>query len=276
MIWVYNLPSWLVCFVFVFGLAGAALAGHRLWRRVVTLEYNAETTGLAMGMLAIVAMILSLLLAFSSVSVWDAYSGADSAAASEASVAGELVRDLAVYGGPAANATREAVRVYLQSIIAEEWPAMAKGGRSETASHKFNDIFRKAAGINPKSAREQIILAEIWDKTNELNVFRRTRLNSAGGSAVPGALWGTLALCILFNFLLFYGMPLTRVSDFMLGLYAATLGLMLFFIVAMDRPFSGSVSVSPDSYKTTLQSMQRWDSEGPAVKNGRPQPPAEK
>ena len=138
---------------------------------------------------------------------------------------------------------------------------MAERGYSEATAHKFNAIFHKAAVINPKTAREEILLTEIWDKTNELNIYRRARLSCAGGSVVPGALWGTMALCIVFNFMLCYGMRVTRLSDFMLGIYAATLGLLLFFIVAMDRPFTGSVSVSPDPYETALESMKRWDAE---------------
>lgn len=261
MMWIYELPNWAVCLMFISTLAAIAVGGHRLWRRFFTLEYSSETSGLAIGMLGVVAMILSLLLAFSSVSVWEVRTAAEDAAASEASVSGELVRDLAVYGGPAAAAAREAVRAYLRAVISEEWPAMAKGLSSEAVAHKFNGIFHKAALIYPKTARDEILLGEIWDKANQLNVYRRARLGCAAGSAVPGALWGTIAIGILFNFLLFYGMPVGRLSDFMLGLYAATLGLMLFFIVAMNRPFTGSVSVSPEPYETALESMQRWDAE---------------
>lgn len=259
--WIYDLPNWIVFLGLTTGLPAAALAGHRLWRRGFTLEYDPEAGGIAMGMLGVVAMILSLLLAFCSVAVWEAYSAAESAVASEASVSGELVRDLAVYGGPAASEAREAVREYLRAVIAEEWPAMAEGGCSEPTAHKFNAIFHKAAVINPGTAREEILLTEVWDKTNELNVYRRARLSAAGGSVVPGALWATMALCVVFNFLLCYGLRVTRLNDFMLGIYAATLGILLFFIVEMDRPFAGSVSVSPDPYESALESMKRWDAE---------------
>lgn len=261
MLWLYNLPNWLVCTLFIGALSGAALGGHRLWHRLGLPQYDEEYRGLAMGMLGVVAMVLSLLLAFSSVSVWEAYSGAEAAAANEASVSDELVRDLSVYGGPAAQSAREAVRTYLGSVIKEEWPALAAGGDSEATALKFDAIFHRAAAITPRGAREEILLDEIWDKANELNIHRRARLASAGGSAVPGALWGTIVLCLLFNFLLFFGMPATRAAGFLLGLYSATLALLLFFIVAMDRPFTGAVSVTPAAYENALEDMERWDSE---------------
>ena len=51
------------------------------------IEYDEEGRILAIGMLGIVAMILSLLLAFSSITVWEAYSGAESAAAASSPTA---------------------------------------------------------------------------------------------------------------------------------------------------------------------------------------------
>jgi len=138
---------------------------------------------------------------------------------------------------------------------------MAKGTNSEEAAHKFNAIFRAAAMIEPRTAREQILLGEIWSKVNELNLSRRGRLNAAGGSAVPAALWWTLLLGILLNFMLFWVLPVSRLNELLLGLYAAMLGLTLFFIVAMDRPFAGSIRVSTGPCENALRSMQRWDAE---------------
>jgi hypothetical protein len=265
MIWIYNYPNWLIGLVLVSLMVGIALGGHRLFRKLVPWEATEESNALALGMLGIVAMMLSLLLAFSSVSVWEAYSSAEAAAVNEASVSGELVRDLAVYGGPKAAAAREAVRDYLQTVVDKEWPAMAKGGHSEEASHKFNAIFRVAALIEPRTAREEIMLGEIWSKANELNLHRRGRLNCAGVSAVPGALWWTLLIGIMINFTLFYLLPVKSFNDLLQGLYAGMLGLTLFFIVVMDQPFSGAVSVSPDPAKEALVSMRRWDAETAAL-----------
>lgn len=261
MMWLYDYPNWVAGVLFVSATAGIALAGQRLWRRFFAWEGTSESSALAMGMLAVVAMMLSLLLALSSVSVWEAYNSAEAAASAEASVSGELVRDLAIYGGPAAASAREAVRDYLKSVITEEWPDMRKGRYSEATSHKFNAIFRRAARLDPRTPREQALIAEIWGKTNELNLHRRARLGAAAASAVPGALWATLLLGILFNFLLIYILPYCRLNAWMLGLYAATLGLMMFFIFAMDHPFSGAVSISPESYESALLSMERWDGE---------------
>ena len=261
MYWIYQIPAWLVCVLIVGLMVSVAIGGHALWRRLLGWECTAESNALALGMLAVVAMMLSLLLAFSSVSVWEAYSSAEEAAATEASVSGELVRDLSVYGGPKANAAREAVRSYIESVISDDWPAMARGGYSEIASHKFNAIFHAAAQLEPRTPREEVMLREVWTKANLMNESRRARIAAALGSAIPGALWGTLLAGIMLNFILFYLLPYNCVNELMLGMYAAMLGLMVFFIIIMDRPYAGTVSVSPYQMESALKSMSRWDGE---------------
>lgn len=263
MTFLYNFPNWLVCVLFVTVLVAAALGGHRLFRRLVDIKQTPDTCGLAMAMLAVVAMILSLLLAFSSVSVWEAHRGAAASTETEASIAGELVRDLGVYGGSQAAASRRAVQSYLESVISEEWPAMQKGLGLRITEEKYDFIFHSIALIEPRTPREQIMLAEIWDKTNEINLHRRERIDAAGSSAVPASLWGILLLGVVCNYLLFYLLPVTRLNDWLLGLYAAMLGLMLFFIFVMDYPFAGNVSVSPEPFEHSLQYMKQWDAEPP-------------
>jgi len=260
MMLIYDLPNWLIGIMTVFVMSGIALGGFYLWKKCIKWENNEDANGNAIAILGVVAMVLSLLLAFSAVSVWEAYSGADSAAAAEASVSGELVRDLAVYGIDA-KPSRMAVRDYLNSVITDEWIAMSKGENAETSAHKFNVIFHKIALIEPKNKQQEILLAEIWGKVNQLNEYRRGRLNIASGSAVPGALWGTIIFGIIFNYILFFLLPYNKFNRFLLAVYAAMLGLLLFFIIVMDHPFTGSVSVSPYAYEQAIKSMDRWDTE---------------
>lgn len=261
MTFLYDLPNWLVCLLFIFALTASAVGGHRVFRRLIKLEYPPDSCNLAMAMLAVVAMILSLLLAFSSVSVWEAYCAAEASSEAEASVAGELVRDMGIYGGKQASASREAVRDYLRSVVSEEWPAMKEGRRSRVTAEKFDNIFHVTARLEPKTPREQIMLAEIWDKANNLNVHRRVRIDSAGSSAVPGPLWATLLLGVLINYALFYLLPVSRFNDWLLGLYAAMLGLMLFLVFAMDYPYAGRLSISPAPFEESLEIMDLWDHE---------------
>jgi len=36
-------------------------------------------------------------------------------------------------------------------------------------------------------------------------------------------------------------------------------GLVFYFIVAMDRPFAGKESITPAPFQSALANMERWD-----------------
>ena len=58
--------------------------------------------------------------------------------------------------------------------------------------------------------------------------------------------------------LAFY-LPLTRFNGIMVAALAMSLGLVLFFLIALDRPFAGRESVSPQPFLGALENMDHWD-----------------
>jgi len=263
MMWIYDLPNWSAGIIIVGVTTLVALGGHRLNHWLFRKKHVNHHEDLSKDVLAAVTLMLSLLIAFTAVAVWEAYSKAEDSLEREAAIAGELSRDLAVMGSPEALATREALRSYLRMVVDLEWPSMALGKESVDTSHTFNQIFWRAGMIEAKTSRDEIILGEIWDRTNELNTVRRGRLDVLK-SAVPSSLRAVLAIVILVSFFLFFMQPATRFNQFLLGAYALTIGLIIFFIIVMDRPFAGKECLSAEPFEHALQSMDRWDKERPS------------
>ena len=56
-----------------------------------------------------------------------------------------------------------------------------------------------------------------------------------------------------------YVLPPTRFHGWMVGLLALSFGLVFFLIIAMDRPFAGKESISPEPFTSSIMNMQRWD-----------------
>lgn len=260
MLWIYNLPEWAAGIIIVSFTVLMALGGHRLGHRLFSEKGTGVRSSLVSEVFSAVVLVLSLLIAFMSVTVWDAYSKAEVSLEHEASIAGELSRDLSIIGSPRALATREALRAYLRMIVDVEWPSMARGRESIEAAHAFNRVFRLAGRIEVNQLHEQVLLGEIWNRTNELNTYRRGRLDTLK-SAVPDVLWVVIFAGMLISFVLFFDQPVNRFSQFLLAAYALSIGLILFFIIAMDRPFSGKEAISSKPFKSALESMHRWDTE---------------
>src|SRR4030095_4884240 len=83
MMFLYDLPDWLMALAIVAAILGFALGGfyafHRFWRP----SFTDEQRSVAMTVLTVVATINALLLAFVAVSVWEAFGEAEAAVVNE-------------------------------------------------------------------------------------------------------------------------------------------------------------------------------------------------
>jgi hypothetical protein len=258
MLFLYDLPNWLLGVTIVGFIVSASYAGYFLFHRLFPAQFSDDHKGLAMSVLGVVATVNSLLLAFSAVSVWDAYQDADAAVMEEANTVGALARDLAVFATPNAAEARAALRQYAEVVVSDEWQSMQRGQASQKAWDQFDDLFRTVATLETGTTRQETWMQEIFLRTNELLKQRRTRLYSAQ-SEVPGTLWVVVLIGTTLCMLTTYVLPPTRFHAAMIGALALSIGLVFYFIAAMDRPFAGKESISPAPFQSALENMERWD-----------------
>ncbi len=263
--WLYDLPNWLFGALIVLTWAAFGVAGHELVHRMLRLHIDEHDRNLALALLAVIATINSLLLAFSAISVWDAFGTADKAVSGEATTVSELSRDLAVFNTPTSLRARVQLRAYTQSIVADEWPTMRTEQASDTTRLQFDRIFRAVGAIEPVTPREMALMPEIWARANELIKFRRHRLDASQGR-VPGTLWVVVIAGTIMSLLPTFVLPRSAFNRVAIGGLSLSMGLVFFFVAAMDRPFAGKESIGPQPFEASLASMSRWDAQG--VKQG--------
>ena len=263
-LFLYDLPNWLFGSLIVVCWAGVGLGGHALFHRLCRVHFPEADRNLAITLLAVVATVNSLLLAFSAISVWEAYGKAESAVSSEATVIGELGRDLAVFGSPESRLARERLKAYARVVLAKEWPAMQGEQASPPTWDAFEGMFRAVGDIRPASPYQMTLMPEIWARVNEMIEYRHDRLEAAAGQ-VPATLWAVVLLGTLLTLLPSYVLPRTAFNRAAIGLLSVSMGLVFFFVAAMDRPFAGHESVSPAPIVMTLGNMERWDTQTEAL-----------
>ncbi|WP_457333508.1 bestrophin-like domain [Rhizobacter sp. P5_C2] len=257
-LWLYDLPAWLFGLVIVSTWAALGVGGHALFHRFVRTPFRDAEREVAIALLAVVATINSLLLAFCAVSAWESFGSAEKAVGAEANAIGELARDLAVYNTPASREARERLRGYARTVVDEEWPTMRIGQESPQARDLFDVVFRAVAEVKPVTPADSALMPEIWARVNELVKFRRVRVASSQGE-VPGALWAVVVLGTLLTVMPTYVLPRTRFNRCAIGILSVSMGLVFFLVAAMDRPFVGTESVTPGAFEMSLRNMTRWD-----------------
>ncbi len=257
MLFLYDLPNWMMGVLIVGACMGVMVGGYLLIRRRIRTVFTDAQVGAALAFLGVLATVTSLLLAFSAVSVWESFNTAESSVTAEANEAAQLARDLAVYG-PEAFPTREALRGYLRLAVDKEWPLLTRAESSAEAWNQLDEIFREAARIEPTSPRQEVLMGEIWARINALTRSRRDRMHASQAS-VPGTLWTVVLAGSVLTFAMTLVLPLSRFSVTLVACLAASMGLVFFFIVAMDHPFAGAEAVGSGPLQSTLANMQRWD-----------------
>jgi hypothetical protein len=201
------------------------------------------------------------------VSVWEAFGSADHAVHSEATTISTLGRDLAVFGSVESDQARELLRAYAKTVVAHEWPNMRSGHPSRSLWTAVDSMFRAVGNLQPTGARQAALMPEIWARTNELVKYRRERLY-AGEAQVPGTLWTVVTLGTFLTIMATYVFPRTAFNLAAVGVLSGSLGLVFFFIAAMDRPFAGQESIGPEPIESTLLKMDQWDEETRRLQSG--------
>jgi len=219
------------------------------------MEGHKEMAGFIYGILG---TIYAVILGFSVVVLWEEIRDAEAVADREASQLSDLHR--LAQGMPAgqAHAFTESLKNYCKLVVDDEWPLMNKGESSPKAHDRLLEIWRESRGLDAQTEREKIILAKIVDTLANLDDARRGRLLAARTS-LPKPLWFALisGAVITVGFSYLFGLKNVIAHTVITILLAASIGLGLFLIVALDRPFSGGLGVSPEAFTAVLENWDR-------------------
>jgi hypothetical protein len=244
--------------VLVVGIcAGTASAAMLAVRRFRLHDFSEEVRTNALGVLGAVATIYGLILALSAVQVWQDYTDAADAVTREATEAGDLYRDAAAYGGAEGQRIEAAVRGYIQSVVAHEWPRMAEGTSASTTWDRYNELHRSVSALDPQNPRQVVWATQMVRGVEAIAAARRERLDQAA-NGLPGLYWTIILLGTLVT-MLYGGALLPRRANILVicGL-ATAMGMVVFFIMALDHPFSGWTAITPDAMQRTLLNMTAY------------------
>jgi hypothetical protein len=236
---------------------GLALAGMVLVRNYVSRDTLAEGKDSAGVIFAVIAGFYGVLAAFVVVAVWEQFDKARERVDQEASVIGDVYRIAQVFPDAPRERLRKEARNYIAVVVNQEWSAMAELKSSPRAEQHFSHLWEAALAIQPKGEREVASYAALLERLNTMSDHRRMRLISAKQS-IPSLLWVLLVV----------GAVLTIGSSFFLvtrhgGLHVmltvaltTSISFVLFLIMALDYPFTGSVAVSPEAFEAVLATFR--------------------
>jgi hypothetical protein len=244
---------WLGLFIFASSI-GVAVAGVCIVRWRVHYSILREDHDVAGFLYSMVGVVYAVLLGFITVVVWQQHRDTQEYVQQEAVRVSNLLRDAQVFPDPVRKELRESLIAYGRAVVNDEWKTMAKRQPSPLASQAYEKIWETVYEIQPETERERAFYRESITRLNELGGIRRSRILSSQ-SRIPSLLWvlliGGAAISISFTYM--FGTKNIWPHLLTAGSLAGLIGFVLFLILALSCPFSGSLCISPDALTSVLQ-----------------------
>ena len=273
-IWIYDLPNWLfgvlTIFVFcAFGITGVAVT--RRWAPSLhhsTVSHN-DIVGFYFGDITVLyGITLGLLM----IDVWSTFAETEAKVDREAGTVAALYRDVSHYPEPNRGRLRDDVRRYTRHVIDVAWPQQQRGIIPKGNLAILDDIGNDLAACEPASEGQKILHAQSYQQFNELVQRLRSRILGVT-RGLSGSLWTLVLIGAVINISVTWCFHLRnkRMHFWMTGLTSTLLGLMIFLVAAMDHPYLGKVSVTPEPIEFVYDQLMKSGDRAPG--SGAPSAP---
>jgi hypothetical protein len=257
MLWIYDLPNWLLCFLILIVFVGCSLAGQLLTRRLVrhffsqALEDHNEAVGAFIGTFGV---FYGITLGLIAVATWENYKDLEDLVDREAAAVAALDSDLSTFPEPASRELRRLLRDYVDFLVDKAWPEHRRGRTPGGYETPINVFRHRLTEFEPKTERESVLFAESLHQLNHALELRRERMSNLG-TGLPSVLWVVVLAGAVLNVVLLYVLRIEPLRTHMLltGLLSTFIGLMIFLIAALDHPFLGEVGIDADPFESLRQ-----------------------
>ena len=257
MTWVYAIPVWLVCILFIGGMSAFAVGGLLVARSPRMAKLRAPSNDFAGPVMATLGTILAVMLSFMVVNVWQEYDESAQLVQTESDQISNLYHEVSVFPQPLRDQTHAAIERYVDIVVDQEWPLMRQGSESPTAHRAAVHVVTLIENFNPKTLGEQNAQADALHHAHAFMDARGSRLFE-NQESVPPLLWVVMLFIavVTLGSAYFFHVDDIRAHLFMTAAVGAVIGAIFVVIAELDLPFRGDLQIPPSAfshdYKTFL------------------------
>ena len=258
--WIFDLPLWIVGLAIVgtlclFAVFGLQVVRRRVLPRLRVEGADSEFTG---SMLQSVMVFYGLAVALIAVSVFETYSETSKTVTGEATALNALYRDVTSYPEPIRTELQNGLREYTDQIIYQAWPLQQKGKVPSAGIEHMSRFQALLDKFEPTSEGQKILHAETLRAYNLLIQARRLRLDAVG-TGLPAVMWAVIIMgaFISLSSSFFFKVDDARLHTIEVLLLAVFIGLVIFMILSLDRPFRGNLGIRSDPYQLVYDQLMK-------------------
>jgi hypothetical protein len=256
MTWVYTIPIWLVCILFIGGMSAFASAGLVISRSERVTKLRQASNDFAGPIMATLGTILAVMLSFIVAGVWQEYDQSALIVQTEADEISNLYHEVSVFPQPLRNQTHAAIERYVDLVVNREWPLMRNGGYSDEAHRAAMRVVSLIESYNPQTMGQQTSQADALGHAHAMMDARGNRLFQ-NQQTIPPLLWTMMifiAVVTLGSSYFFY-VPDARAHLVMTAAVGAVIGAIFVVIAELDLPFRGDLQIPATAFQHDYQTF---------------------
>jgi hypothetical protein len=179
-----------------------------------------------------------------------------------------LYQDLSAYSDPLRRNLRQELRDYCSYVIETAWPQQRKGIVPAEGIQKVLAFRNTLRSFEPQTLNQMVFHAETLRQFGTFYEARRIRVHDVH-SSIPAVMWYVVIVGAVMNLAIVWMFDMRLITQLFLGgMLAFFMGTMIFMIAAMDNPYRGEVSVSPDAFREAYQVMVAEGASSPRQPGG--------
>ena len=253
MFWFYHLPTWQMGTLVISVYCAVAYMGSWLVDQYLKPH---QSNNLVSDTIRSVVACYSILMGLTAVTTWNNFKDVQSTVAREAYASAEVYQACAIYHEPERSRLQSLLRTYVRIVIHEEWPAQQEGQLVEGATAVLQRLKSEHHLVRIDTKAEAFAHDVAKEKLGELSENRRLRRLAITGGLHP-MMWFVAVFGSILSVSLacFYATEHKRLKHCLTAALAGMVGLMIFWVLALDRPLLGDVSVQPDRFQYVLHDV---------------------
>ena len=270
--WIYDYPGWIIGPLYVAAFIAVTWIGIFITRATVHswLHHDERSNQMVGSALSNFFVLYGILLGLLAVATYQNYSTVSDIVDKEASSMSALYRDFSGYPQPVGNQLQDALREYARYTIQEGWAQQREGIVPTGEPERSGLIAKILLAFEPSTEKEKIIHAETLRQNAHRIELSRSRMSNVT-LGLPTVLWWVVGFCALMNIVLIWMQNMEIHVHLILGaVLASILGVVIFLIAELDKPFRGRVSVGPDSIERVYNTVMRPDEPTANITSGQP------
>ncbi|MGA2689814.1 MAG: hypothetical protein ABSE85_17275 [Candidatus Korobacteraceae bacterium] len=246
--------------IIIAGVSGALLFLF-LVTRTTTVPSRKESNDFTGAVVAVIGTTYAVILAFTLAGVWNMFQEAQANEEQEANSLVNVYRIASQLPDANARAIQDLCGRYAENALDREWPAMLNRKMPPEGGEMINQFWTLAGQAQARAPSGAIAAYQLMEELRGLTQYRQIRAMQ-NRETLPFILWAVLIAGGIITVVsaCFFGVANFRIHVLQVLMLSFLISLVLVAIANVDRPYQGSVRVTPEGFRYALNTLHQQPS----------------